>query len=846
MFSAAAYARELALGDYVTMGSYYGKPIVWRCVDINENGALMISDRIIANKAFDAAGVHENDVFGYRAEGGGGKWSSSSLRKWLNSAEETVSYGVNVPSSENVTDNAYDTEKGFLTNFSQSERELINSVEITSVINGCDASGASQGTQEHIFKAPGADAVQNYSSSYVHITNDKIFLPGVCDIKNIKSNIGVLGALYERAYPTYEAVSEAQTFFGRLGEDFRWFYWLRDSLAYSTNNDLVRCMFDSGNINFEHSNNGSIGVRPMFYLDTSLAILSNGDGSEQRPYKALNEPWVEITENGFYVEAERPFPLNIYKQRVENADIEVYIDGELSECSENAVVCSEGVHEIYIKAKNASGDTLAESSAVKVISVKYNTSADMLNTGFEGSNLFEGFASSGKGNGRFETVESVYGTSLRLVGVGSTAPYLILPSLRNVTGTFMIESDFLFENYDINIFSLKTQPESQWINIVKFTDDGTILFYPKDKNSVVLEENAQINKWYNIKMLYDIDNAEVSIFINNKAFVYKEPIACGGYEYFDYININSGDGARTIVVDNIRQRSVEETAVYEITAKPLMNTLLYTECNNGIADFRAGSALSSSYETVNDDEKHGKALKLTSTGTSGDAAYVISPSLQNTGETLMIEAEYKFPSAGRHSAGILNVKTQPEGKFLSLVNLTAGGDIVLNNVKGGNKTLISNIDSQKWYSIRCIYDKKQNTVKIVIDGDLLAEDTLLYSGYEYFDYVNINGGATVDGSEVMLLIDNVRIAEIEKTDDICGPMYAANKITINDYTKSLTGMKIVSSAKKDGGLLAAAVYTITGSGEIISVLDGVKENCIIETYLWDGLENIQPFAMKNP
>ena len=180
-FGAHTYARELLIGDYVTMGKYSEAPIVWRCVDINENGALMLSDRIITCKAFDAAGEHVNDAFGYRKSGGGGTWSTSALRKWLNSAEETVDYGINLPVAEKVTDNAYSGEQGFLSGFSQMEQELLNSAVLTSIINGCDVAAASGGTQEHIFKTD--NAVQNYSDSYVQTTTDKVFLPGVRELQ---------------------------------------------------------------------------------------------------------------------------------------------------------------------------------------------------------------------------------------------------------------------------------------------------------------------------------------------------------------------------------------------------------------------------------------------------------------------------------------------------------------------------------------------------------------------------------------------------------------------------------------------------------------------------------------
>lgn len=44
-------ASLIQVGDYITMGTYYDAPIVWRCVAIDENGPLMLSDKILCLKA---------------------------------------------------------------------------------------------------------------------------------------------------------------------------------------------------------------------------------------------------------------------------------------------------------------------------------------------------------------------------------------------------------------------------------------------------------------------------------------------------------------------------------------------------------------------------------------------------------------------------------------------------------------------------------------------------------------------------------------------------------------------------------------------------------------------------
>ena len=35
---------NISIGDYIRLGTYNGQPILWRCVDIDERGPLMLSD----------------------------------------------------------------------------------------------------------------------------------------------------------------------------------------------------------------------------------------------------------------------------------------------------------------------------------------------------------------------------------------------------------------------------------------------------------------------------------------------------------------------------------------------------------------------------------------------------------------------------------------------------------------------------------------------------------------------------------------------------------------------------------------------------------------------------------
>lgn len=54
----------IKVGDYVTFGSYYGEPILWKCVD-TENGVMLLSEYILCLKTYDAA---ESGIWGEKGE----------------------------------------------------------------------------------------------------------------------------------------------------------------------------------------------------------------------------------------------------------------------------------------------------------------------------------------------------------------------------------------------------------------------------------------------------------------------------------------------------------------------------------------------------------------------------------------------------------------------------------------------------------------------------------------------------------------------------------------------------------------------------------------------------------
>lgn len=120
MVQTSAETENIEIGDKITLGTYNGSPINWICVDIDENGPLMLAEDVLCQKEFDAAGnnsIYHSDGWGYiRKERGSNNWQDSNIRQWLNSTG-TVDYTHCPPS--------YKDESGFMSNFTSDELRFV-------------------------------------------------------------------------------------------------------------------------------------------------------------------------------------------------------------------------------------------------------------------------------------------------------------------------------------------------------------------------------------------------------------------------------------------------------------------------------------------------------------------------------------------------------------------------------------------------------------------------------------------------------------------------------------------------------------------------------------------------
>lgn len=293
--------NTVKIGDYVQMGTYYGEPIIWRCVDIDENGPLMLSDKIISVKPMDAVGENNTVTGSHSRNGsrcvgtntswGSGYWADSNMRSWLNSDAEAgkVEWLCGNPPDKAHVDrgyNAYDQEAGFLTNFTQDEVGAMKEVTQRSILSPSDKSLATSGTEFHKKVNDIAEAAANYDTAYAEEVTDKMFLPNVKQVCAVYANSETLGEDYYIGEPTAECVENSEYKSNEIAVGKKWRYWLSTPNAeQATKFRYVTSPGEEQGVWDTSAWMGYIaGIRPAFYLDESAATFKYGTGSVEDPY----------------------------------------------------------------------------------------------------------------------------------------------------------------------------------------------------------------------------------------------------------------------------------------------------------------------------------------------------------------------------------------------------------------------------------------------------------------------------------------------------------------------------------------------------------------------------------
>lgn len=262
-FAAGATSTDsISVGDCITLGSYLGEPIVWRCVAIDENGPLMLSDKILCKKSFDAAYSGYNNY--YRERYGSNNWKTSCIRQWLNTSGK-VTWNGSSPSLNNIFGtNNYENESGFLSCFSYDELNCIKEVTLSTFLNSLDASTADGGNSKFDFNANGEsfnilfNTLNSSTNKWYINTVDKIFL---LDPYQLQSAVRSIGEEY---------IGSVDSYFLRLPCNTGMSY---ENIALVKGGTII----DYTSANFSDN-----GIRPAFYLNMDIKDVSS------RKYHFLN------------------------------------------------------------------------------------------------------------------------------------------------------------------------------------------------------------------------------------------------------------------------------------------------------------------------------------------------------------------------------------------------------------------------------------------------------------------------------------------------------------------------------------------------------------------------------
>jgi hypothetical protein len=287
-FQKQAYASStVKIGDYVQFGKYLNKPILWRVINLEADGTpLLFSEKILCLKPFDVSesgeagapgGKYSTDLL--RQEFGSGKWENSNIREWLNSKDTKVTYTTQPPTKAAIYNgfNDYDTEPGFLSNFSEAERNMIKPVTRKFILAIVDKDEKDGGTVFQKTDYIISSCVTNYDNAYYKNLSDQVYL---LDIKALHDYVYSRGWEYKKM-PTKEAIEESgYKNSTELSNKKCWYYWSSTPGAEYSHYPRIITNEGSTNMTFAHYSGG--GIVPAVNLKSG--VITSGEGTIDNPY----------------------------------------------------------------------------------------------------------------------------------------------------------------------------------------------------------------------------------------------------------------------------------------------------------------------------------------------------------------------------------------------------------------------------------------------------------------------------------------------------------------------------------------------------------------------------------
>ncbi len=249
--------------------SYNGKPIIWRVLEHGHAGdpagtTALESRDILTLKCFDA--MEPSNGNSDRRSYGNNRYLHSGLLQWLNSDKAagswyTAQHSADAPpTSGNVWSgyNPYDTEKGFLANFSPNLKAALQTVTKITAKNTVTDGGGYESVSSRIFLL---------SNTEVGLANEN----GVAE--------GSIYAYYSQSNTNARrqknlANDAAKGNYGSASSP--WYWWLRTPYAVTSHG--ARAVRTDGSLNNGHrAYFGYVGVVPAYVLLSSLSVSDATD-----------------------------------------------------------------------------------------------------------------------------------------------------------------------------------------------------------------------------------------------------------------------------------------------------------------------------------------------------------------------------------------------------------------------------------------------------------------------------------------------------------------------------------------------------------------------------------------
>lgn len=240
-------------------------PITWMVVAKNHsstpayptNSVTLITERIIDLRAFD--GREPTNPNADRKYYGNNTYSLSNIDQWLNSDKSnwyTATHSYDTPPNNDYTGmgTPYDTRPGFLSNFSDAEKNLLLLTNIRAA---------------------------TYDTPYNDISR-KVFLPSAGEMGVTSTKDGSQWEYFNsndrrKAFVTEQCYSNTLTATKPTDTNTPWYWWTRSATsAYAQHVHIISITGGSSNAN---AMDGYHGIRPAINLQSTLSISDTTDSS---------------------------------------------------------------------------------------------------------------------------------------------------------------------------------------------------------------------------------------------------------------------------------------------------------------------------------------------------------------------------------------------------------------------------------------------------------------------------------------------------------------------------------------------------------------------------------------